>query len=103
MMTVLVNNLHGHIPCPGRDVQYPAFEPFQFLNCHSPPIEIPSQTEKMVEKVVGGSNVVKEVSNRIRMETVGFHLAEKGCLLYPVRNNVPLLCSPACGGITLLE
>jgi hypothetical protein len=36
----------------------------------------------MVEKVIGGSNVVKEVSNRIRMETVGFHLAGRGCLFY---------------------
>jgi hypothetical protein len=35
---------------------------------------ISSQAEKMIEEVVSGSNVVEEVSNRIRMEEVGFHL-----------------------------
>jgi len=34
----------------------------------------------MIEKVIGGSNVVEEISNGIGMETVGVHLAEKGCL-----------------------
>ena len=36
----------------------------------------------MIEKVVSGGNVVKEASNGFRMEEIGFHLAEKGCLVY---------------------
>jgi hypothetical protein len=54
---------------------------------------ISSQAEKMIEKVISGSNVIEEVSNRIRMETVSIHLAEKGCLVYPVRNSHLLLFS----------
>jgi hypothetical protein len=29
----------------------------------------------MIEKVIGGGNVVKQISNRIGMETVGVHLS----------------------------
>jgi hypothetical protein len=43
---------------------------------------ISSQAEKMVEKIISGSDVIEEVSNRIRMETISIHLAEKGSLVY---------------------
>ena len=42
-----------------------------------PPINIPSQAEKMVEAIVGGGNVVEKASDRFRMEKVGLHTLEK--------------------------
>jgi hypothetical protein len=47
------------------------------MDRHFPPINIPSQAQKMVEEVVGGGNVVEEASDRFRMERVGFHILEK--------------------------
>jgi hypothetical protein len=78
MMVILVNHLDSDIPCTSGYIQYPAFEPFELLDCHFSPVKVPPQAEKMIEEVVGGGNVVEEASNRIRMEEVGLHFERDG-------------------------
>jgi len=73
MMAISVNDLDSDIPCPGGGIHIQELNPFKLLDCHLSPIKVPPQAKKMIEKVIGRSNVVEEAPNRIRVEGVGFH------------------------------
>ncbi len=45
------------------------------MDGHLPPVDVPSQAEKMIEKVIPWCNGIKEVSNRFRMEEIGGHVS----------------------------
>lgn len=75
LMAILLSNLYGHIPCSCGNIQDPASEPLELQDSDLPPVGIPSETEKVIEKVIGRRDRVKKLSNRIRMEKVGIHFA----------------------------